>query len=77
SGLSEDPEFREQKSLYYASSPEDTLKLEREYEALKKYGFPVEYLEPQEISSRFPFSKPAALVTSGDADVNPYKCVQI
>lgn len=77
SGLSEDPEFREQKSLYYASTPEDTLKLEREYEALKKYDFPVEYLEPQEISSRFPFSKPAALVTSGDADVNPYKCVQI
>jgi glycine/D-amino acid oxidase-like deaminating enzyme len=75
--LSEDPEFREQKSLYYASTAEDASKLVREYEALKKFNFPVEYLEPQEISSRFPFSKPAALVTSGDADVNPYKFVQI
>lgn len=75
--LSEDPEFREQKSLYFGSTAEDAAKLVREYEALKKYDFPVEYLEPQEISSRFPFSKPAALVTSGDADVNPYKFVQI
>ncbi|WP_417898752.1 FAD-dependent oxidoreductase [Bacillus haimaensis] len=77
SELSEDPEFRQQKSLYYASSKEDVAKLAREYEALKKNDFPVEYLEPSDISSRFPFSKPAALVTSGDADVNPYKCVQI
>jgi glycine/D-amino acid oxidase-like deaminating enzyme len=75
--LSDDPEFREQKSLYYASTAEDAAKLVREYEALKKYDFPVEYLEPQEIASRFPFSKPAALVTSGAADVNPYKFVQI
>jgi glycine/D-amino acid oxidase-like deaminating enzyme len=74
--LSDDPEFREQKSLYYASTAEDADKLVREYEALKKYDFPVEYLEPQEIASRFPFSKPAALVTSGAADVNPYKFVQ-
>ncbi|MGD6831847.1 NAD(P)/FAD-dependent oxidoreductase [Sutcliffiella halmapala] len=77
SELSEDPEFRPQKSLYFASSKEDVSKLEREYEELKKYDFPVEYLNPSDISSRFPFSKPAALVTSGDADVNPYKCVQI
>jgi glycine/D-amino acid oxidase-like deaminating enzyme len=75
--LSEDAEFRQQNSLYYASTSEDAAKLVREYEALKKYEFPVEYLEPQEISSRFPFSKPAALVTNGDADVNPYKFVQI
>ncbi|MCA1321609.1 FAD-binding oxidoreductase [Bacillus tianshenii] len=77
SELSEDPDFRPQKSLYYASSKEDAAKLAREYEALKKNHFPVEYLEPSDISSRFPFSKPAALVTSGDADVNPFKCVQI
>lgn len=77
SNLSEDPEFRPQKSLYYASSKEDVAKLAREYEALKKNDFPVEYLEPSDISSRFPFTKPAALVTSGDADVNPFKFVQI
>lgn len=77
SELSEDSEFRPQKSLYYASSKEDVAKLAREYEALKKNDFPVEYLAPSDISSRFPFTKPAALVTSGDADVNPYKFVQI
>jgi glycine/D-amino acid oxidase-like deaminating enzyme len=75
--LSEDPEFRMQKSLYFASSGEDAVKLAREYDVLKRFDFPVEYLEPAEISSRFPFSKPAALVTSGDADVNPYQFVQI
>ncbi|MFE7060773.1 NAD(P)/FAD-dependent oxidoreductase [Sutcliffiella sp. NPDC057660] len=77
SELSEDPEFRPQKSLYYVSSKEDVAKLAREYEALKKNDFPVEYLEPSDISSRFPFTKPAALLTGGDADVNPYKFVQI
>lgn len=77
SELPEDPEFRLQKNLYFASSSEDALKLAREYEALKKHHFPVEYLEASQISSRFPFSKPAALVTSGDADVNPYKFVQL
>ncbi|GGB39887.1 NAD(P)/FAD-dependent oxidoreductase [Fictibacillus barbaricus] len=75
--LSEDPEFRMQKSLYFASSGEDAVKLAREYDVLKRFDFPVEYLEPAEISSHFPFSKPAALVTSGDADVNPYQFVQI
>jgi glycine/D-amino acid oxidase-like deaminating enzyme len=75
--LSTDPEFREKKSLYCASTTEDVAKITREFKALKKYDFPVEYLEPQEIASRFPFTKPAALVTSGDADMNPYKFVQI
>lgn len=77
SELSEDTEFRTQKSLYYASSKEDVSKLAREYEALKKNSFPVEYLEPSDISSRFPFTKHAALLTGGDADVNPYRFVQI
>jgi glycine/D-amino acid oxidase-like deaminating enzyme len=75
--LSEDAEFRPRQSFYYASSSEDIPKLIREYEVLSKYGFPVDYLEPSEIASRFPFTKKAALVTSGDADVNPYKFVQL
>ncbi|MDX5475042.1 MAG: FAD-binding oxidoreductase [Bacillaceae bacterium] len=77
SNLSEDTEFRPQESLYFASSSEDLPQLIREYEALKKHDFPVEFLQASDISSRFPFSKPAALVTSGDADVNPYKFVQL
>ncbi|KPB05326.1 NAD(P)/FAD-dependent oxidoreductase [Bacillus sp. CHD6a] len=75
--LSEDTDFRPKKSLYFASSKDDVSKLVLEYETLKNYNFPVEYLKPSDISSRFPFSKPAALVTSGDADVNPFKCVHI
>jgi glycine/D-amino acid oxidase-like deaminating enzyme len=75
--LPEDAEFRTRKSLYLAKSDEDAGKLLMEYEALEKYGFPVEYLSEQEVSSRFPFSKPAALVTSSDADVNPYKLVHL
>jgi glycine/D-amino acid oxidase-like deaminating enzyme len=75
--LSEGPDIRAQNSLYFASSDEDAAKLAREYEILAKYDFPVEYLAPHDISLRFPFSKPAALITSGDADINPYKFVHI
>lgn len=68
--------FRRRSSLYYASSEQDLPKLRKEYEALREHGFPVHFWEPQDIASRFPFSKPGAIVTAGDAEVNPFQFVQ-
>ncbi|MCC5892308.1 FAD-dependent oxidoreductase [Exiguobacterium sp.] len=58
-------------SLCFASCDEDVTKLRREYEMLTKHGFAAEWLERDELKTRFPFDKPAALVTKGDAEVNP------
>lgn len=66
-----DVQFQKRKSLYYASEKKDVEKLQKEYEMLKKYNFPVEYLTEEAIQNQFGFQKPAALLTDGDAEVNP------
>lgn len=67
--------FRRRSSLYYASSEQDLPKLKKEYEALKASGFDVEYWTDDDISASFPFRKPGAIVTHGDAEINPYQFV--
>lgn len=67
-----DPNFIPRKSLYYASQSEDISFLQEEYRTLRDYGFPVEYLTEADIRNRYSFTKPAALCTHGDAEVNPY-----
>ncbi|WP_203289148.1 FAD-dependent oxidoreductase [Metabacillus sp. cB07] len=74
--LSKPVEFNRRKSLYYASDSGDVSKLKKEFKALSKHGFPVSFLEEDEIEERFGFKKPAALLTDGDAEVNPYKFAQ-
>ncbi|CUA80236.1 NAD(P)/FAD-dependent oxidoreductase [Anoxybacillus suryakundensis] len=68
-----DTEFKRRDSLYYASVAEDVAKLEKEYEALKKQGYPVVWLNEQQIRQHYPFKKHAALYTTGDGELNPYK----
>lgn len=62
-------------SLYYASTEQDLPKLKREFEALKACGLDVEFWSPDEIASHFPFRKPGAIVTHGDAEINPLQFV--
>jgi len=71
-GLSRNTTFKRRSSLYYASAPEDVPALRREFEMLKKNGFDAEWLEEERIADRFPFRKAAAIVTRGDAEVNPF-----
>ncbi|WP_219835829.1 FAD-binding oxidoreductase [Paenibacillus sp. R14(2021)] len=73
--LSLDAQFQPRSSLYYASSEQDVPKLKAEYAALRKNGFDVAYWEPEQIQARFPFKKPGAMLTQGDALVNPYRFV--
>ncbi|MFS0727082.1 NAD(P)/FAD-dependent oxidoreductase [Paenibacillus sp. 1P07SE] len=74
--LPQEIEFVDRSSLYLASSVDDVPKLQREYEMLTRYGFDVEYWSAEQLASRFPFTKPAALLLHGDAEVNPYRFVR-
>ncbi|MFC5652846.1 NAD(P)/FAD-dependent oxidoreductase [Paenibacillus solisilvae] len=73
--LGEDVGFISRSSLYYASSEQDLPKLNLEYEALHKHGFGVEYWSPADIAAHYPFSKPGAILTHGDAEINPFRFV--
>ena len=69
-------EYRSIDSLYYASEKKDVKKLVREYEFLRKYDFPVEFLDEDQLKRRYRIHKPCALRTWHDADVNPYGLIQ-
>lgn len=73
--LDTDPWFIPRTSLCFASSEDDVALLEEEYQTLKRYGFEAELWDADKISQHFPFSKPSALYTMGDAEVNPYRFV--
>ncbi|WP_413309863.1 FAD-binding oxidoreductase [Bacillus sp. 1P10SD] len=47
--------------------------MKQEYEVLAKNGFSVDYWTSADIENHFPFSKLAALMMAGDAEVNPYQ----
>ncbi|MFF2755502.1 NAD(P)/FAD-dependent oxidoreductase [Psychrobacillus sp. NPDC058041] len=71
-----DADFIRRPSICYASDENDVEKIKVEYTTLKKHGFPCDYLGPNEMEEKLPFSKPGALVTFGDAEINPLKFVQ-
>jgi len=71
-GLRRQVDFKRRSSLYYASSPMDVPALRREFELLHRNGFDAEWWEENRIAESFPFHKAAAIVTHGDAEVNPY-----
>ncbi|MGK9254349.1 NAD(P)/FAD-dependent oxidoreductase [Paenibacillus humicus] len=73
--LPADTGFRRRSSLYLASTEEDLAGVQEEYKALHEAGFPVDYWSAEDIRSRFPFSGPGAVVTRGDAEVNPFRLV--
>lgn len=68
-----DPELIMRSSLFFASDEEEVKKIQKEYQALKKAGFDVKYIEKDEMKDWVPFSRPAAFIAKGDAEVNPYK----
>ncbi|MEK3882334.1 FAD-dependent oxidoreductase [Paenibacillus sp. PL2-23] len=71
--LKTDVEFRPRSSLYYASSEQELPGLKLEYEALRDCGFDVEWWDADKLEQEFPFRKPGAIVTHGDAEINPLK----
>jgi len=70
-----DPDFISRPSVYYASDDNDLIRMRKEYDTLAHYGFPCDYWNEEAIRKHLQFSKPGAIVTHGDAEVNPYKFV--
>lgn len=66
-------DFEAKQSLYLASSRRDVAALERECEVRQKYGIRVDFLDQPEIESRFPFSKPAGLLSYDAAQIDAYR----
>ncbi|OEH92441.1 NAD(P)/FAD-dependent oxidoreductase [Bacillus solimangrovi] len=65
--------YRRRDSLYFASNEEDVPQLQMEYEALKRFGFPVTYFGEEEVKEHFSFTKSGAIYSENEADINPYR----
>ncbi|WP_300566537.1 FAD-binding oxidoreductase [Flavobacterium sp.] len=65
-------EFEFKKSLYYAAYKKDVPLLKKEYEARKKAGFDVRYLEENDIQKEFNFSTAGAILSNHGAQTNAY-----
>lgn len=70
--LKEAERLTERSSVYLASSEQDALKLNEEFETLQRFGFPAEWWTPETITEKFPFQYPGAIYTPGDAELNPF-----
>lgn len=71
--LPRDVGFKRRSSLYFASSEADVPALRREFEALDRHGFGAEWWDEARIAAAFPFRKAGAIVTHGDAELNPFR----
>jgi glycine/D-amino acid oxidase-like deaminating enzyme len=61
-------------NLYLASRRSHVARLRREHECRKRLGFSVAYLEAEQLSERFPFSRPGGILSDGDAVIDAYLC---
>ena len=71
--LKDDCGFERKTSLYLASRKSDVSKLRKEYETRKAFGFHVEYWEAKDLESRASFAAPGAILSYGDAQVDPFR----
>lgn len=68
-----DCEFCRRDTLYFASCDEDVAKLKEEYEFIKNHNFELDFITKNEIESKYPFSREAAIYSYNDAEVNPFR----
>jgi glycine/D-amino acid oxidase-like deaminating enzyme len=72
-GLDDRSGFARRESVYLAVRPEDAGLLERECAVRRRHGIDVELLTKQEIAGRFPFERPAALLSRDAAQIDAYR----
>jgi glycine/D-amino acid oxidase-like deaminating enzyme len=65
--------FERRNSLYFASKQSHVPKLLREYECRRRFGLAVEYLDSADVQKSYPFSAPAAILSSGDAQIDVFR----
>lgn len=68
-----DVDFGWQQSLYYASEQPDAESLRREFELRRHHGFAADWLEYDDIQTRFGFEAPCAILTHLAARLDPYR----
>lgn len=66
-------EFEYRKSLFFAAYKKDVEALRQEFDARKKAGFELEYLEPEKLHAEFGFEAPGALLSNLAAQTNAYE----
>lgn len=70
--LHPDVNFIQRDSLFYASKKKHRQTIIDEYNALKRYGFPAEYITDEQLKKEYGINKYNALITHEDAEINPY-----
>lgn len=70
--LHSDVNFIQRDSLFYASKKKHRQTIIDEYNALKRYGFPAEYVTDEQLKTEYGINKYNALITHEDAEINPY-----
>src|SRR6185436_12503843 len=65
--------FKRRPSLYLTSRRADARRLRREYDLRASQGFDVTWLDRAEIVRRYGFDRDGAILSRGDAEVDPYQ----
>jgi glycine/D-amino acid oxidase-like deaminating enzyme len=60
-------------SLQFASSKKDVTDLKKEYRLRQKAGFAIQWLEEDQVTKKFGFSKSAGLLSKDGAEADAYK----
>jgi glycine/D-amino acid oxidase-like deaminating enzyme len=68
-----DADYQRRSSLYLATHRRDLKVLERERRARREIGLDVELLSPSEIRARYPFERPAALLSRVGGEIDPLR----
>lgn len=74
--LPEHAHFIQRPSICYASKQGDVKKLQQEYDMLRAHDFSCDYWDADTLYDKLRIKKAAALVTYGDAEVNPFYFVR-
>lgn len=75
--LPNEVQFIRRPSICFASKKSDVKKLQQEYDMLHRFGFSCDYWDAAQVAQKLGTQKDAALVTYGDAEVNPYALVRL
>lgn len=70
--LSDEVGFIKRDSLFFASKKKHQKIIQNEYEALKHFDFPVEYIDEETLKNDYGIDRYNALITHEDAEINPY-----
>ncbi|MCE4956617.1 NAD(P)/FAD-dependent oxidoreductase [Macrococcoides caseolyticum] len=64
--------FIKRDSLFIASTKRDKKTIKDEYDVLKHFDFPVDYVDHEQLKEEYGIDKYNALISHEDAEINPY-----